>query len=53
MRHGALTRAVRTHDGMDLSGVHREIDPPQDLLAADTRMQVPNFKHSLSFINNY
>ena len=42
----ALAGAVRPHDRVHLAGIHREIDPAQDLAAVDEpRMQVLDFEH--------
>ena len=38
MCQGALARAIRTHNGMDLAGIHRQIDSPQDFVVADLRV---------------
>ena len=35
---GTLARAIRAHNGMDLAGIHRQIDSPQDLVVADLRV---------------
>ena len=46
----ALAGAVRTHDGMHLSRIHREVNSLQDLVAIHTRVQVFDFEqtHRLS-----
>ena len=41
----ALARAVRPHQGMGLTLADREVDAPQDLLAADGDVQVVDRKH--------
>src|SRR4051812_119257 len=44
VRERALTRAVRTHQGMDLALVHREVEPLQDGLAVDPDVKIANFQ---------
>jgi hypothetical protein len=34
----AFARTVRTHDDVDLAGVHREVDALQDFVVRDLRM---------------
>ena len=40
----ALARAVRSHDGVDLARLHREVDALEDFLVADARVQVLDFQ---------
>src|SRR5262249_19222474 len=46
----ALSRAIRTHDGMHLTGVRREIDAAEDLLAVDAGVEVVDFEHVDCFL---
>src|SRR6185436_673030 len=41
----ALPGAVRTHDGMNLTRLHGEIDPLQDLLAVHGHEKITNLEH--------
>jgi hypothetical protein len=41
---GALSRAVGSHDGVDLTGIHREIDAAEDLLIASVRSKSFDFQ---------
>ena len=34
--------------GVDLTGMHREIDAPQDLVGAHIHMQLSDFQHSFN-----
>ena len=45
LRQRALAGAVRTHDGVHLAGVDREIDALEDLLVAGARVKVSDFQH--------
>ena len=45
MRQCALARAVGSHDGMDLTGIHGQVYASQDRLAIDLRMQILDFEH--------
>ena len=48
MGQGALARAVRAHDHVDLAAAHREVDAVQDLAAAGRRVQAPHLEHVLA-----
>src|SRR5439155_24263617 len=47
---GALSGAVRAHDGVDLARAHRQIHAAEDLVAGDARVKVLDFeqRHRLS-----
>ena len=47
---GALAGAVRPHDGVHLARRHLEVDPAQDLVALDRRVQVLDLKHRSLFL---
>ena len=40
-----LARAVRAHDGVDLAGADREVDPREDLLAGHAGPQAADLEH--------
>ncbi len=39
-RQRRLARTVRSHDGMHLTGLHFEVDAPENLLAVDRGVQI-------------
>ena len=43
----ALAGAVGPHDGVDLAGVHRQVDAAEDFLVVDAGVQVVDFEHCL------
>src|SRR5262249_22359302 len=45
LREGALARAVRPHDRVDLAGTHLEIQVSKDGLSVDADGQVANAQH--------
>src|SRR5262245_48829566 len=45
LRQRALARSIGSHDCVDLAGVDPQIDPLQNLLAADASVQILDLQH--------